>query len=280
MAHRWTIFNNQHNSLPSSHKKLMIFSDSICLYFQWGLNSDDCVSFYSKFNQQLSRQNERHSTTIHLHRGKHRQRKINRPQDHPRVLSLISHPGRAASRVAKGGREGQHRSSRPLLRQTLTLGIHIPNLRLHESTQQMDRIQSHDREGSSDLRKIVTFRSLHFRSHHARHVNTRLSRTFSLLTILRSPCFHESNHRSCRSHLCSMRTINMWKTGQDPFSIRRRHYSSWLLEKDTRKTLDLAKLWKREPQALGRTKSFDFGQYTAYQPGKSCWDSRKLAQTT
>jgi hypothetical protein len=154
----------------------MQFCHSSCLCVRhWSvrLNSDGCVCFYSKFNQELSRQNDRHSTKIHLHRGKHRQRKINRPKDHPRVLSLVGHPGRAPGRVAKGGRKGQYRSSGSLLQGTRTLGIHLPDIRLHESTQQVDRIQSDDRKRSSNFIKIATLRSLHLRSHHARHAHPR-----------------------------------------------------------------------------------------------------------
>lgn len=156
----------------------MQFCHSFSLCFRDGsvrLNGEGCVCFYSKFNQELSRQNDRHTTQIHLDRGKHRQRKINGAKDHPRVLSLASHPGRAAGGVAKGGRKRQYRSSRPLLQQTLTLGIHLPDIRLHEPTQQVDRIQPHDRKRSSNFIKIVTLRSLHLRSHHARHADSRLS---------------------------------------------------------------------------------------------------------
>lgn len=81
LAHWWTIFEN--HTLPFlPPQKLMLFCHSSCLcvrHWPVRLNSDGCVCFYSKFNQELSRQNDRHSTKIHLHRGKHRQRKINGP---------------------------------------------------------------------------------------------------------------------------------------------------------------------------------------------------------
>ena len=64
------------------------------------------------------------------------------------------------------------------------MGLHLPDLRLHEQTDEMEGIQKADRYEDEDIRKEFAFGQIHIRQHNERYEYFELGRIPYVLGLL------------------------------------------------------------------------------------------------
>jgi hypothetical protein len=109
-----------------------------------------------------------------------------------------------------------------LLQGTQKMGLHISNLRFHESSQKMGKLYTPLRRRPKNLRKILTQWSLRIRQHNERHGHFRWSWILNLSPILLAHAKNERNSKLIRYHLYQMRSINLLKKNKEKIKRRGR----------------------------------------------------------